>query len=56
MKWIDDVVHVIKEWNINAAAYCGHHSCKQTWSVLPHRNEIMKRTGVPTLGLQEIPD
>ena len=53
LKWIDDVVHVIKEWNINAAVYCGHHSCKQTWSVFTiTRNEIMKRTGVPTLGLQ----
>lgn len=53
LKWIDDVVHVIKEWNINAAVYCGHHSCKQTWSVFSMvRSEIMKRSKIPTLMLQ----
>ena len=33
--------------------YCGHHSCKQTWSAFTvTRNEVLKRTGVPILGLQ----
>ncbi|MFY9115078.1 MAG: 2-hydroxyacyl-CoA dehydratase family protein [Dethiobacteria bacterium] len=52
MKWVDDIVYVIKEWGVNGAIYCGHHSCKQTWSVFSMaRNEVLKRTGVPTLGL-----
>ncbi len=53
LRWTDDIVYVIKEWGIDGAIYCGHHSCKQTWSVFTMaRNEVLKRTGVPTLGLQ----
>lgn len=53
MRWVEDLVYVIGEWGINGAIYCGHHSCKQTWSVFSiARNEVLKRTGVPTLGLQ----
>lgn len=52
-RWIEDIVYVIKEWGVNGTIYCGHHSCKQTWSVFSlTRNEVLKRTGVPTLGLQ----
>ena len=52
-QWTNDLVYVIKEWSIDGAVYCGHHSCKQTWSVFSiTRNEVLKRTGVPTLGLQ----
>lgn len=52
-RWIEDIIYVIKEWHINGAIYCGHHSCKQTWGIFSMaRNEVLKRTGVPTLGLQ----
>jgi benzoyl-CoA reductase/2-hydroxyglutaryl-CoA dehydratase subunit BcrC/BadD/HgdB len=52
-RWIEDIVYIIKEWGVNGTIYCGHHSCKQTWSVFSvTRNEVLKRTGVPTLGLQ----
>ncbi len=52
-QWVEDIIHVIKELDINGAIYCGHHSCKQTWSVFSiARNEVLKRTGIPTLGLQ----
>lgn len=52
-RWIEDIVYVIREWGVNGTIYCGHHSCKQTWSVFSMtRNEVLKRTGVPTLGLQ----
>ena len=52
-RWIEDIVYIIREWGVNGTIYCGHHSCKQTWSVFSvTRNEVLKRTGVPTLGLQ----
>ncbi len=50
--WVDDLTYVIKELKIDGAVFCGHHSCKQTWSVFSAtRKEILNRTGVPTLGL-----
>jgi benzoyl-CoA reductase/2-hydroxyglutaryl-CoA dehydratase subunit BcrC/BadD/HgdB len=53
MQWLDDMILAIKDLGATAAIYCGHHACKQTWSVFSQvRNEIMKRTGVPTLCLQ----
>lgn len=53
VRWLDDIVHCIRDLGANAAVYCGHHSCKQTWSVVSAvRNEIQKRAGVPTLVLQ----
>jgi benzoyl-CoA reductase/2-hydroxyglutaryl-CoA dehydratase subunit BcrC/BadD/HgdB len=53
IRWLDDIVHCVKDLGANAAVYCGHHSCKQTWSVVAAvRNEIQKRAGVPTLCLQ----
>ncbi|MFW6113463.1 MAG: 2-hydroxyacyl-CoA dehydratase subunit D [Actinomycetota bacterium] len=51
--WLDDIVYAVKELGANCAIYCGHHSCKQTWSVFSAvRSEIQKRAGVPTLCLQ----
>jgi len=53
VSWLDDIIYAINELGANCAIYCGHHSCKQTWSVFATvRNEIQKRTGVPTLCLQ----
>ncbi len=52
-QWLDDVMWVAKDLAANCVIYCGHHSCKQTWSgasVL--RKELMKRTGIPMLALQ----
>ena len=52
MGWLDDIIYAINELGANCAIYCGHHSCKQTWSVFSSvRNEIQKRAGVPTLCL-----
>ncbi len=51
--WTDDIVYVIKEFGLDGCVYCGHHSCKQTWSAFTvTRNEVLKKTGVPILGLQ----
>jgi len=51
--WIDEMAGFIKDLDANCAVYCGHHACKQTWSVINHvRSEIMKRTGAPVLCLQ----
>ncbi len=53
IRWIEDIVQSIQELEADCAIYCGHHSCKQTWSVFSLvRQELMKRTGVPTLRLQ----
>ncbi len=52
-RWVDDLVYVTKELNLNGVIFCGHHACKQTWSVFSiAREEVLKRSGVPTLGLQ----
>ncbi len=51
--WIDEMSQAIKDLNADCAIYSGHHSCKQTWSIVSQvRKEIMKRTGVPVLILQ----
>ncbi len=53
VRWLDDIVHCVKDLGASAAVYCGHHSCKQTWSVASAvRSEVQKRAGVPTLLLQ----
>ena len=53
LQWTEDLVYAVKEFNIDFAIYCGHHSCKQTWSAFNiMRNELRKRTGVPVLCLQ----
>ncbi len=52
-RWLDDVIYAARDLGANCAVYCGHHSCKQTWSVFSTvRNEIQKRAGIPTLCLQ----
>jgi benzoyl-CoA reductase/2-hydroxyglutaryl-CoA dehydratase subunit BcrC/BadD/HgdB len=51
-RWMDDIIYAINDLEANGVVYCGHHSCKQTWSVFSAvRGEIMRRTGVPTLCL-----
>jgi benzoyl-CoA reductase/2-hydroxyglutaryl-CoA dehydratase subunit BcrC/BadD/HgdB len=53
MSWLEDALYVAKELNADCAIYSGHHSCKQTWSVLSIlRTEMMKRAGVPLLALE----
>ncbi|RJP32773.1 MAG: 2-hydroxyacyl-CoA dehydratase [Actinobacteria bacterium] len=53
LDWCDDITWACRELSANALIYCGHHSCKQTWSVYAQmRNEFMKRTKIPTLLLQ----
>ncbi len=52
-QWLDDVMWVAKDLGANCVIYCGHHSCKQTWSgasVL--RQELMRRMKLPMLALQ----
>ncbi len=52
-RWLDDIIYAARDLGANCAIYCGHHSCKQTWSVFSMvRNEIQKRAGIPTLCLQ----
>jgi len=52
-QWLDDIRYWTSQLDADACIYCGHHSCKQTWSVFSMtRNEIMKRSKIPTLMLQ----
>ncbi len=52
-QWIDDLVHWTTRLDADAMIFCGHHACKQTWSVFSiTRNELMKRKKIPTLMLQ----
>jgi carbonic anhydrase len=52
-QWTEDVVYAARELNADCVIYCGHHSCKQTWSVVSIlREELMKRAGLPLLILQ----
>ncbi|OFW56704.1 MAG: hypothetical protein A2W01_02845 [Candidatus Solincola sediminis] len=52
-QWIEDISYWTSQLDADACIYCGHHSCKQTWSVFSiTRNEIMKRSKLPTLMLQ----
>ncbi len=51
--WIDDATYAITDLAANCAIYCGHHACKQTWSVFSAtRTELQKRLGVPVMALQ----
>lgn len=53
MQWLEDILYWVSELGADSAIYCGHHSCKQTWSVFSiTRNELMKRRNIPTLMLQ----
>jgi benzoyl-CoA reductase/2-hydroxyglutaryl-CoA dehydratase subunit BcrC/BadD/HgdB len=52
-QWADDISYWTSQLDADACIYCGHHSCKQTWSVFSMvRSEIMKRSKIPTLMLQ----
>lgn len=52
-QWLDDISYWTSQLDADACIYCGHHSCKQTWSVFSLvRGEIMKRSKLPTLMLQ----
>jgi benzoyl-CoA reductase/2-hydroxyglutaryl-CoA dehydratase subunit BcrC/BadD/HgdB len=51
--WIEDAIHMAKEMKTNCGIYCGHHACKQTWSIINIvQKELMERVGAPTLALQ----
>lgn len=53
VSWTEDVIHAARELKADCAVFCGHHACKQTWSVVSIlRNELMKRLGIPLLTLQ----
>jgi benzoyl-CoA reductase/2-hydroxyglutaryl-CoA dehydratase subunit BcrC/BadD/HgdB len=53
LQWSEDIIAAVKELHVDFAVYCGHHSCKQTWSAFSIlRNEVRKRAGVPVLCLQ----
>ncbi len=52
-QWLEDISYWTSQLDADACVYCGHHSCKQTWSVFSLvRGEIMKRAKLPTLMLQ----
>jgi benzoyl-CoA reductase/2-hydroxyglutaryl-CoA dehydratase subunit BcrC/BadD/HgdB len=52
-QWADDIAYWTSQLDADCCIYCGHHSCKQTWSVFSLvRSEIMKRSKLPTLMLQ----
>jgi len=52
-QWVDDCIWAAREQDPDCFIYCGHHSCKQTWSgAAILRKELMKRAGIPTLILQ----
>ena len=51
--WTEDVIFAAKSLKADCVIYCGHHSCKQTWSVVSIlRSELEKRLGLPLLILQ----
>jgi len=51
--WIDDAIRMSKMLDANCGIYCGHHACKQTWSVISIvQKELMDRIGAPVLALQ----
>jgi benzoyl-CoA reductase/2-hydroxyglutaryl-CoA dehydratase subunit BcrC/BadD/HgdB len=53
VQWLDDITFASRELDADCCIYCGHHSCKQTWSGASIvRSEMMKREKVPTLILQ----
>jgi hypothetical protein len=52
-QWLDDVTWASLQLGADCCIYCGHHSCKQTWSSASVvRSELMKRHKIPTLILQ----
>jgi benzoyl-CoA reductase/2-hydroxyglutaryl-CoA dehydratase subunit BcrC/BadD/HgdB len=52
-QWLDDLIWATSQLDANCVIYCGHHSCKQTWSgASVVRMELMKRSKLPMLILQ----
>jgi benzoyl-CoA reductase/2-hydroxyglutaryl-CoA dehydratase subunit BcrC/BadD/HgdB len=52
-QWLEDITYWTSQLDADACIYCGHHSCKQTWSIFSiTRNQIMKQSKLPTLMLQ----
>ncbi len=52
-QWLEDIIWATRELDADCCIYCGHHSCKQTWSgAAVVRRELLARTGIPTLVLQ----
>jgi len=53
VSWTNDVIHAARNLKADCVIYCGHHSCKQTWSVVSIlREELKKRMNLPLLTLQ----
>jgi len=53
LSWANDVIWAAGELAADCVIYCGHHSCKQTWSVVSIlRKELEERIGLPLLVLQ----
>lgn len=53
VQWLEDITWASRELDADCCIYCGHHSCKQTWSgASVVRSELMKREKIPTLILQ----
>lgn len=53
LQWLEDITWAAHELGADCCIYCGHHSCKQTWSSASVvRSELMKRERIPTLILQ----
>lgn len=51
--WTEDMIFAARNLKADCVIYCGHHSCKQTWSVVSIlRSELKKRLGIPLLILQ----
>ncbi len=51
--WTEDIVFAAGDLNADCVIFCGHHSCKQTWSVVSILGkELKKRLGLPILVLQ----
>ena len=51
--WTEDMIFAAKNLKADCVIYCGHHSCKQTWSVVSIlRSELERRLGIPLLVLQ----
>lgn len=51
--WTEDVLWASQQLKADCVIYCGHHSCKQTWSVVSIlRKELMNRANLPMLTLQ----
>lgn len=51
--WLDDILFIIKKWDIDSCIFCGHLACKNAWgAVEPLVKRIREETGVPSLLLE----